>query len=75
MVRQQNQVDTNSIFYVHPSEGPNTVVVTPLLTGSNYLAWSISMQHAFGAKNKLAFIDGFTPVPDNDDSCGKDAII
>lgn len=67
MVRQQIQPDTTSIFYVHPSEGPNTVVVTPLLTGSNYLAWSRSMQRALGAKNKLAFIDGCTPIPADDD--------
>jgi hypothetical protein len=66
MVRQQ-QADTESIFYVHPSEGPNTVTVTPLLTGSNYLAWSRSMQRALGAKNKLAFINGSTPEPDADD--------
>jgi hypothetical protein len=67
MVRQQNPIDTTSVFYVHPSEGPNTVVVTPLLTGSNYPAWSRSMQRALGAKNKLAFIDGSIPVPDDDD--------
>jgi transposase InsO family protein len=67
MVRQQPHADTDSIFYVHPSEGPNTVTVTPLLTGSNYLAWSRSMQRALGAKNKLAFINGSTPEPDEDD--------
>jgi hypothetical protein len=66
MVRQQH-ADTESIFYVHPSEGPNTVTVTPLLTGSNYLAWSRSMQRALGAKNKLAFFNGSTPEPDADD--------
>jgi len=32
------QPNTDSIYYVHPSEGPNSVTVTPLLTGSNYLA-------------------------------------
>jgi len=67
MVRQQPQVNTDFIFYVHPSEGPNTVTVMPLLTGSNYLAWRRSMQRALGAKNKLAFIDGSTPEPDEED--------
>jgi hypothetical protein len=56
--------NTDSIFYVHPSEGPNSVLVTPPLTGSNYLAWSRSMRRALCAKNKLAFIDRATPVPD-----------
>jgi hypothetical protein len=60
-------VNTDSFFYVHPSEGPNFVVVTPLLNGSNYLAWSRSMRRALGAKNKLAFVDGTLPIPDLQD--------
>jgi len=67
MVRQPPQVNTDSIFYVHPSEGPNTVTVTPLITSSNYLAWRRSMQRALGAKNKFAFIDGSTSALDDDD--------
>jgi hypothetical protein len=66
MVRQ-NQPDTESVFYVHPSEGPNSVVIAPPLDGSNYLAWSRSMIRAFGAKNKLKFIDGSMEIPDEDD--------
>ncbi|MCI64582.1 hypothetical protein A2U01_0085840 [Trifolium medium] len=38
--------NTGSFLYVHPSEGPNSVTVTPHLTGSNYLAWSHSMHRA-----------------------------
>jgi len=30
-ISQQSQVNTDSIFYVHPSEGSNSVTVTPLL--------------------------------------------
>jgi hypothetical protein len=68
MVRNLNtQQNVDSVFYVHPSEGPNSVVVTPLLTGSNYLAWSRSMQRALGAKNKLVFINGSVPIPNLDD--------
>lgn len=62
-----SQQNTNSVFYVHPSEGPNSAIVTPLLIGSNYLAWSRSMQHALGAKNKLAFINVFVPISDLED--------
>jgi len=64
---RQNQPDTESIFYVHPSEGPNYVLVAPPLDGTNYLAWSRSMIRAFGAKNKLKFIDGSMEIPDEDD--------
>jgi hypothetical protein len=55
--------DVDSIFYVHPSEGPKSVVVSPKLDGSNYLAWSRSMQRALGAKNKLRFVDGSLEIP------------
>ncbi|KAK2427099.1 hypothetical protein QL285_025700 [Trifolium repens] len=64
VVVQAPSTNTDSIFYVHPSEGPNSVLVAPPLTGSNYLAWSRSMRRALGAKNKLAFIDRATPIPD-----------
>ncbi|MCI93561.1 hypothetical protein A2U01_0114859, partial [Trifolium medium] len=46
-------IDVDSVFYVHLSEGPISVVVTPKLVVSNYLAWSRAMQRALGAKNKL----------------------
>ncbi|MCI33485.1 hypothetical protein A2U01_0054702, partial [Trifolium medium] len=56
--------NTDSFLYVHPSEGPNSVTVTPHLTSNNYLAWSRSMRRALGAKNKLAFLDRSFPIPD-----------
>jgi len=61
---QQSNSDADSPFYVHPSDEPNSLTVTPKLIGSNYLAWSYSLQRALGAKNKLAFIDGSIPTPD-----------
>ena len=59
--------DTDSPFYVHPSEGPHSLAISPKLTVSNYLAWSRSMKRALGAKKKLSFIDGSIPIPDLDD--------
>jgi hypothetical protein len=56
--------NTDFVFYFHPSDGPNSVVVTPSLNGSNFLAWSRSMRRALGAKNKLVFIDDSLPIPD-----------
>jgi hypothetical protein len=50
-------VDADYVLYVHPSEGLNSVLVTPKLIGSNYLAWSRPMQRALVAKNKLKFVD------------------
>ncbi|PNY15019.1 flavonol sulfotransferase-like protein, partial [Trifolium pratense] len=56
--------NSDSFLYVHPSERPNLVTVTPQLTSGNYLAWSHSMCRALGAKNKLALLDRSIPIPD-----------
>ncbi|MCI56868.1 receptor-like serine/threonine kinase, partial [Trifolium medium] len=48
--------DPTSPYFVHPSDGPSTVKVTPLLTGSNYHSWSRSMRRALGGKLKIEFI-------------------
>jgi len=52
------QQDSDSIFYVHPSEGTNLVVIAVKLNGLNNLAWRRSMQSMVGANNKLAFVNG-----------------
>ena len=64
---QQQHSDTESAYFVHPSEVPNSVIVSSKFNGSNDLAWSRSMQRALGAKNKLPFINGSLPMPDLDD--------
>src|SRR3954464_3020886 len=59
--------DIDSPYYIHPSEGPNSVCISPKLNGSNYLAWSKSMQRALGAKNKFQFINGDLAIPSHQD--------
>jgi hypothetical protein len=56
-------LDQSSPYYVHPSDGPSSVVVKPLLTGSNYHSWARSMRRALGGKMKFDFVDGSIPVP------------
>ncbi|MCI45708.1 polynucleotidyl transferase ribonuclease H fold, partial [Trifolium medium] len=53
----------SDIYYVHPSDGPSTVVVKLLLSYSNYQVWARSMRRALGGKNKFEFVDGSIPVP------------
>jgi hypothetical protein len=53
-----------NIHYVHSSDGPSSVAVTPVLNHSNYHAWARSMRRALGAKYKYDFVDGTIPVPD-----------
>jgi len=67
MARGATQPYTEYEYFVHPSEGPNSLTVSPKLNGSNYLAWKRSMQCTLGTKNKLGFINGNIPVPDRDD--------
>jgi hypothetical protein len=55
--------DPSSPYYVHSSDGPSSVKVTPLLTGSNYHSWARSMRRALGVKLKFDFLDGTIPMP------------
>ncbi|MCI53913.1 receptor-like serine/threonine kinase, partial [Trifolium medium] len=52
-----------NVYYVHSSDGPSSVSVTPVLTHSNYHGWARSMRGALGAKIKYDFVDGTIPVP------------
>ncbi|XP_045818143.1 uncharacterized protein LOC123910897 [Trifolium pratense] len=54
--------DRSSPYYVHPSDGPSSVTVKPLLTGSSYHSWVRSMWCALGGKMKYEFVDGTIPV-------------
>lgn len=67
-----------SHFFVHPSDGPGTVTVTPVLDGSNYHIWARSMRRALGSKNKYRFVDGsiepLLPLWTQAILLGKDAI-
>lgn len=58
-----HQQQSDSIFFVHPIEGPNSATTSHKLSWSNYLTWSRYMQHVLSAKDKLAFISGSTPIP------------
>ncbi|MCI16888.1 hypothetical protein A2U01_0038033 [Trifolium medium] len=55
--------DPSSPFFVHSSDGPSTVNVTPVLNGTNYHSWACSMRRALGAKLKFEFLDGSIPMP------------
>jgi hypothetical protein len=67
MVPRNSSPDTESVYFVHPSENPNSLSITLKLTGSNYIAWSRTFERSLGTKNKLCFINGYIPMPDEDD--------
>ncbi|XP_058776725.1 uncharacterized protein LOC131651064 [Vicia villosa] len=56
----QDQLDP---YYIHPSENPAIVCVTPALSGENYHAWSMKMGRVLAMKNKFQFVDGTIEVP------------
>ncbi|XP_052489315.1 retrovirus-related Pol polyprotein from transposon RE1 isoform X4 [Gossypium raimondii] len=57
----------SSPYYLHPNEKPALVLVSPVLSSSNYHAWSRAMTMAFLFKNKLQFVDGTITVPPRTD--------
>jgi hypothetical protein len=61
------QTDTLNPYFLHPNENPGNVLVTPLLSGSNYHSWSRAMQVALRSKHKLHFINGSLPRPIDED--------
>ncbi|XP_019168860.1 PREDICTED: uncharacterized protein LOC109164767 [Ipomoea nil] len=56
--------DYENPLFLHVSENPNKVLVSPSLTASNYSSWSRSMRIALEVKNKWGIIDGSISVPD-----------
>ncbi|CAA0825574.1 Unknown protein [Striga hermonthica] len=54
-------------YSLHGSDNLGMLIVTNLLTGSNFLPWKRSMMIALGAKTKLGFINGDIKMPDVDD--------
>jgi hypothetical protein len=54
-------------YYIHPSDCPSLVLVTPLLDANNYQTWSRSMRIALSCKHKEQFIDPTALKPDPTD--------
>lgn len=54
-------------FTLHHSDQPGNILVSKLLDGNNYGAWSRAMRISLSAKNKLGLIDGTTPAPSQTD--------
>lgn len=59
--------DPSSPYYLHPRGNPGMVLVTPQLNDFNYHTWSRAMRRALLSKNKLKFINGGIPIPDETD--------
>ena len=61
-------LDQSSPYFVHPSDGPSSVTVSPVLDGFNYHSRARSMPRALGGKMMFEFVDGtIHPVIDTFD--------
>lgn len=49
--------DSSSPYYLQNGDHPGLILVSHLLTGSNFNTWSRAMFMALTAKNKLSFVD------------------
>ena len=56
------------VFFLHPSDNPNNVLVSELLNGENYGHWRKAMEIALVSKNKLGFVMGTCSKPGSDSS-------
>ncbi|XP_019172498.1 PREDICTED: uncharacterized protein LOC109167882 [Ipomoea nil] len=54
-------------LYLHITENPNLVLVSPPLSEHNYASWSRSMKIALEVKNKFGFASGSIPNPGEND--------
>lgn len=65
-------IDPTSPLYLHPSEGPNSVIVEKLQGTSNYREWRRDFELSLQAKRKLGFVTGGVKK-DTDDPVKKEA--
>ncbi|XP_075107201.1 uncharacterized protein LOC142180160 [Nicotiana tabacum] len=59
-------LDPSHPFYVHPSDSPDTHLVSPPFDGTDFVAWRKSMLVSLSAKNKLGLINGRHDKPSVD---------
>jgi len=45
--------DTESVYFVHPSESSSSLSISPKLNGSNYIAWSRTVERSLVDKEQI----------------------
>ncbi|KAJ8621844.1 hypothetical protein MRB53_030373 [Persea americana] len=61
--KEKDDESENNPLYIHHSDNPTAVLVSPSLTGDNYSTWVRAMRMALRAKNKLGFVTGDISKP------------
>ena len=60
-------IDSQSPYFLHPSDSPGALITSIKFDGKNYELWESAVKMALRAKNKLGFIDGTMVKPDGTD--------
>nr|XP_009784460.1 PREDICTED: uncharacterized protein LOC104232873 [Nicotiana sylvestris] len=63
-ITQPAAMNSNHLYYLHPSDSPGMVLVNSVFDGKGYGGWRRAIIIALSAKNKLGFIDGTYYEPD-----------
>ena len=56
-------IESQSPYYIYPSEGPTVAITSVIFNGRNYALWRKAIRIALKAKNKLGFIEGTLAKP------------
>jgi len=51
-------IESQSLYYLHPSEGLGVGITSVIFIRENYELWSKAVRTALKSKNKLGFIEG-----------------
>ncbi|KAJ0464609.1 putative RNA-directed DNA polymerase [Helianthus annuus] len=57
-------IDSSSPYYIHASDSPRQMQTNDPLTDSNYSDWVQEIENFLFAKNKMGFVNGTIPKPD-----------
>ncbi|XP_042006093.1 uncharacterized protein LOC121754867 [Salvia splendens] len=57
VIQSSPMEDNSSPYYLHPNDNPSLQLVPHVLTGSNYIHWSRSVNTALLVKNKISFVN------------------
>ena len=64
----QEHDDPYSPYYLNHNDNSTSGAVAKVLDGNNFHTWHNDFRMSLKLKNKLGFIDGSLPMPENDDS-------
>ncbi|GJY83784.1 putative RNA-directed DNA polymerase [Tanacetum coccineum] len=59
-------MDSNSSYYIHPSDYPKQMQVNDALNDGNYNDWAQEMENNLFAKNKIGFVDESIKKPEKE---------